>query len=119
MSFSGCLYRLRDLDLHVHLNIEGARLVEVGRALMATGVKLVIDHFGGMSRRCVFQAPSYRGMLQMLECAECVGEDQLRVSASGGAFARLEPAGRVCAGPASTLRSGKVVVGKRCAVRGA
>ena len=28
-TFSGCVIRLRDLEMHIHLNIEGDRLVEV------------------------------------------------------------------------------------------
>jgi predicted TIM-barrel fold metal-dependent hydrolase len=38
--------RLRDLDWHVHLLTSRPRLVEAVRRVSATGVRLVIDHFG-------------------------------------------------------------------------
>lgn len=63
--FQRLCYRLRDLDMHIHLNIEGERLVEVGRALRATGVKLVIDHFGWHEPSLRLLAPSYLGMLEL------------------------------------------------------
>jgi predicted TIM-barrel fold metal-dependent hydrolase len=59
--------RLRDLGMHVHLNIDGARLVEVGRRLLDTGVNLLIDHFGWHDPGLRLAAPSYQGMLALLE----------------------------------------------------
>jgi predicted TIM-barrel fold metal-dependent hydrolase len=59
--------RLRELDMHFHLNINGARLVEVAGLLMDTGVKLVIDHFGWHDPAPRLTAPSYQGMLRLLE----------------------------------------------------
>ena len=38
--------RVRDLNWHVHLHTEGARLAAYVEFLETTGVKLVIDHFG-------------------------------------------------------------------------
>jgi predicted TIM-barrel fold metal-dependent hydrolase len=38
--------RLRDLDMHVHVNVEPERLAEVLAPLLASGVKIVVDHFG-------------------------------------------------------------------------
>jgi predicted TIM-barrel fold metal-dependent hydrolase len=61
------LRRLRDLDMHVHLNIEGARLAAVSEALMATGVRLVIDHFGWHDPAPGLAAPSYQAMLRLLD----------------------------------------------------
>jgi predicted TIM-barrel fold metal-dependent hydrolase len=40
------LRRLRDLDWHVHLHLDGPRLTQVLPALEESGVKLVIDHIG-------------------------------------------------------------------------
>ena len=37
---------LRELDMHVHVNIEGGRYPLLLPALAETGVKIVIDHFG-------------------------------------------------------------------------
>jgi hypothetical protein len=45
--------RLRDLDWHVHLLTSRPRLVEAVRRLSATGVKLVIDHFGLAPEGCL------------------------------------------------------------------
>lgn len=59
--------QLRDLGMHMHLNIEGKRLVEVGTALMKTGVRLAIDHFGWHDPAPRLAAESYQGMLRMLE----------------------------------------------------
>lgn len=38
--------RLADLDMHVHLHLEGSRSAPVVNLIAATGVKLVLDHFG-------------------------------------------------------------------------
>lgn len=37
--------RVRDLDWHVHMNIEAPRLPQVLPALQKSGVKLILDHF--------------------------------------------------------------------------
>lgn len=65
--FQRLCYRLRDLDMHIHLNIDGERLVEVGSRVMETGVRFVIDHFGWHDPQPGLAAPSYLGMLRMLE----------------------------------------------------
>jgi len=59
--------QLRDLGMHMHLNIEGKRLVEVGTVLMKTGVNVAIDHFGWHDPAPRLAAESYQGMLRMLE----------------------------------------------------
>lgn len=65
--FQRMCYRLRDLGMHVHLNIEGDRLVDVAGRLMDTGVRLVIDHFGWHDPALRLAAPSYQGMLKLLD----------------------------------------------------
>ena len=65
--FQRMCYRLRDLGMHIHLNIEGDRLVEVATRLMDTGVNVVIDHFGWHDPALRLAAPSYQGMLRLLE----------------------------------------------------
>jgi predicted TIM-barrel fold metal-dependent hydrolase len=45
------LVRLRELDMHVHVNIEGGRLPQVLAPIAESGVKLVIDHFGWSDAR--------------------------------------------------------------------
>lgn len=59
--------RLRDLDMHVHLNIDGGRLSEVAEHIAGSGVKLVIDHFGWHDPALRLAAQSYRAMLHLLE----------------------------------------------------
>ena len=65
--FQRLCYRLRDLGMHIHLNIEGDRLVEVAGRLMETGVKLLIDHFGWHDPQPRLAAASYQGMLGLLD----------------------------------------------------
>jgi predicted TIM-barrel fold metal-dependent hydrolase len=60
-------HRLRDLGMHIHLNINGARLVAVASHIAETGVDLVIDHFGWHDPAPGLAAPSYQGMLKLLE----------------------------------------------------
>ncbi len=59
--------RLRDLDMHVHLNIEGARLAAVAGAIADTGVRFVVDHYGWHDPAPGLAAPSYVEMLRLLE----------------------------------------------------
>ena len=40
------MVRLRELDMHIHVNVEGGRLAQVADPIVESGVKLVIDHFG-------------------------------------------------------------------------
>jgi len=65
--FQRLCYRLRDLGMHIHLNIEGDRLVDVASRLMQTGVRLLIDHFGWHDPAPRLGAPSYQGMLGLLD----------------------------------------------------
>ncbi|MGH8261666.1 MAG: amidohydrolase family protein [Steroidobacteraceae bacterium] len=65
--FQRLCHRLRDLGMHIHLNIEGERLVEVASRLMDTGVRLVIDHFGWHDPAPRLAAASYQGMLRLLD----------------------------------------------------
>ncbi len=65
--FQRLCYRLRDLGMHIHLNIEGERLVEVAGRVMDTGVRLVIDHFGWHDPGPRLAAASYQGMLELID----------------------------------------------------
>lgn len=59
--------RLRDLGMHIELNMEGARLPATARELARTGVQLVIDHFGWHDPALRLQADSYQQMLRLME----------------------------------------------------
>jgi len=65
--FQALCRQLRDLDMHIHLNIEGDRLGAVSRRLAETGVKLVIDHYGWHDFGPRLEAASYREMLRLME----------------------------------------------------
>lgn len=66
-AFRNLCAMLRERDLHLHLNIDGARLLAVAARLLDTGVKLVIDHFGWHDPALRLAAPSYQGMLRLLD----------------------------------------------------
>lgn len=59
--------KLRDLGMHIHLNIEGERLMPIARTLAATGVKLVIDHYGWHDPEPRLKATSYQEMIRLAE----------------------------------------------------
>ena len=61
------LRRIRDLGWHVHLHLDGPRLPQVLPALEASGVKLVVDHFGRPDPKLGVQCPGFRTMLKLLE----------------------------------------------------
>lgn len=65
--FQRMCHRLRDLGMHLHLNIEGERLVEAATPLVETGVTLVIDHFGWHDPAPRLAAASYQGMLRLMD----------------------------------------------------
>jgi predicted TIM-barrel fold metal-dependent hydrolase len=70
--FRSDAYRLllrhaRDLDWHIHVAIEGPRLPPVLDALMASGIKIVIDHFGHPDPAAPFHCAGYRAMLAAVD----------------------------------------------------
>ena len=66
-TYQHLFYRLRDLGMHVHLNIDGDRLVDTANEIIDTGVRFVIDHFGWHDPEPGLDAESYKGMLKLLE----------------------------------------------------
>ncbi|GAA4330375.1 amidohydrolase family protein [Pigmentiphaga soli] len=61
------LRRVADLDWHVHLHDEGARLPPAIAALEAAGVKLVIDHFGRPTAELGVNCPGFQAVLRSVE----------------------------------------------------
>lgn len=61
------LRRFRDLDWHVHLHLDGPRLPQVLPALEASGVKLVVDHFGRPDPRLGVKCAGFQMMLRLME----------------------------------------------------
>jgi predicted TIM-barrel fold metal-dependent hydrolase len=71
-------HRLRDLDMHIHVNCEPTRLTPVLAALRPSGVKIVIDHFGWPDAALGLEDPAF------LACVEACCEGQAWVKLSGG-----------------------------------
>ena len=61
------LKRVADLDWHVHVHIEGERLPEVLPPLLATGVKVVIDHLGRVAHNDFPAGAAFRAMVAAVE----------------------------------------------------
>ena len=61
------LRRLRDLDWHVHLHIDGPRLAQVLPHFEASGVKLVLDHYGRPDPARGIQCEGFQAMLRAIE----------------------------------------------------
>jgi predicted TIM-barrel fold metal-dependent hydrolase len=59
--------RVRDLDWHVHINQEADRLAGSIATLQATGVKLVIDHFGHPTRGEGAACEGFQAMMRAVE----------------------------------------------------
>jgi predicted TIM-barrel fold metal-dependent hydrolase len=57
------LKRIADLNWHVHVHVEGERLPEVLPLLLASGVKVVIDHLGRVSSRNCPDGAGFRAMV--------------------------------------------------------
>lgn len=58
-SYVRLFHRLRDLNMHVHVNVEAARLQPVLAALQPSGVKIVIDHFGWPEAELGLDCPGF------------------------------------------------------------
>jgi len=70
--------RARDLDWHVHVAIEGPRLRPVLEALLQTGVKVVIDHFGHPDPKDPLNCDGYQAVI------EAISSGRVWVKMSGG-----------------------------------
>lgn len=70
------LKRIADLDWHVHLHAEAERLPEILPLLVASGVKIVIDHLGRVARR---DCPNSAGFSAMV-AAVATGRTWIKAS---------------------------------------
>jgi predicted TIM-barrel fold metal-dependent hydrolase len=61
------LRRVRDLDWHVHVAVEGARLPPVLAALEASGVRIVLDHFAHPEPDQSVACPGLRAALDAVQ----------------------------------------------------
>lgn len=60
------LYRLRDLDWHVHIYAEADRIAALAPRVIDAGVKLVIDHYGNPDPKLGLNSPGYQAALRAL-----------------------------------------------------
>lgn len=72
------LRRFADLDWHVHLHLDGPRIPQVLPALEASGVKIVVDHFGRPDPERGIDCEGFRMMLRSIE----KGRTWVKVSAA-------------------------------------
>jgi predicted TIM-barrel fold metal-dependent hydrolase len=61
------LRRIRDLDWHVHLHLDGPRLPQALPALEAAGVKLVLDHFGRPDPKLGIRCAGFQALLRLMQ----------------------------------------------------
>jgi predicted TIM-barrel fold metal-dependent hydrolase len=61
------LARVRDLDWHVHVAIEGPRFPPVLEALLESGAKIVVDHFGHPDPADPLNCTGYRAMVEAVQ----------------------------------------------------
>jgi predicted TIM-barrel fold metal-dependent hydrolase len=65
------LRRVADLDWHVHIYAEGERIAALAPALIASGVKLVIDHFGNPDPTLGVRSPGFEAALRAVDSGRC------------------------------------------------
>lgn len=61
------LRRIRDLDWHVHLHLDGPRLPQMLPALETAGVKLVVDHFGRPDPQRGVECAGFQMLLRLMQ----------------------------------------------------
>ena len=61
------LLRIADLGMHVHLLLDGERVPSVLPALEASGVRLVLDHFGTPDAKLGMNDPGFQAMLRSID----------------------------------------------------
>ncbi len=106
------MVHLRDLDMHVHVNIEGGRLPQVLPAIAETGVKLVVDHFGWSDDRLDPGGAGMDALIRYCQLGQCWVEAVVGLPL-------LRPAGpdRARRATAVDRRNGPHLLGQRRALR--
>ena len=61
------LYRLADMDWHVHLHLDGPRIPQVLPYLERSGVKIVIDHIGRPDPALREKCPGFEAVTRSVE----------------------------------------------------
>ena len=65
------LRRVRDLDWHVQVAVEGPQLRSVLEPLLSAGVKVVIDHFGHPDPAAPLACDGFQAMLEGVDSGRC------------------------------------------------
>jgi len=65
--YRGLLRRIADLDWHVHLHVGRGRLAAILPHVEASGVRIVVDHFGNPDPAMGMQSPDFQTMLRSIE----------------------------------------------------
>jgi predicted TIM-barrel fold metal-dependent hydrolase len=61
------LYRLADMDWHVHLHLDGPRIPQVLPALEQSGVKIVLDHIGRPDAQTGIDGEGFKAMVRSVQ----------------------------------------------------
>ncbi|WP_232081024.1 amidohydrolase family protein [Variovorax sp. SRS16] len=61
------LYRLADMDWHVHLHLDGPRIPQVLPQLERSGVKIVLDHIGRPDPVAGVESEGFKAMVRSVE----------------------------------------------------
>ena len=88
--------RLRELGWHVQTFVPGGRLPALADDLLATGLPLVLDHFGSPDPSLGLEQPTMRVLARMLETGRCWVKfaAMFRVSKAGAPYQDLVPYAR-------------------------
>ena len=70
-AYQGLLGRVRDLGWHVHIAVEGQRLRPLLQPLLASGVDVVIDHFGHPDPADPLHCDGFHAMLAAVQTGRC------------------------------------------------
>lgn len=62
--------RVRDLDWHVEIYLEGPRLAHVLPAIRQSGVKVVVDHFGSPDPEKRTQCEGFKALLRAIQAGD-------------------------------------------------
>lgn len=65
------LYRLADMDWHVHLHLDGPRIPQVLPALLNSGVKIVIDHMARPDPQKGIACEGFQAVLRAAQSGRC------------------------------------------------
>jgi predicted TIM-barrel fold metal-dependent hydrolase len=88
--------RLRALGWHVQTFLPKGRLPELAGDLLATGLTVVLDHFGSPEPALGMEQPAMKALAKMLEGGRCWVKlsAPFRISGSGAPFADMVPYAR-------------------------